>query len=137
MLNLTINLVAMVIGAIANMIIGAIWYSPMVFGKRWMKYMGINEKNMGKMKTDMTMSYGLTFVGSLFTAFVLYNLIKMATIVTIPGGMIMAILVWIGFMLPLFFQAYAFEKKETVLITINSLYNLVSLVVMGVIFVLM
>ena len=47
---MAVNVVAVIIAAVANFIIGFIWFSPMVFGKRWQKLSGIDAKKMNEMK---------------------------------------------------------------------------------------
>jgi hypothetical protein len=47
----TINYWAIATCTIINMVLGALWYSPLLFGKIWAKLMGLD---YNKMKTDPT-----------------------------------------------------------------------------------
>ncbi len=65
-----INHWAVIVSAIANLVVGAIWYSPMLFYKAWMKENHFTEesvkKNFNPLKT-----YGITLILSLIIS---YNL---------------------------------------------------------------
>ncbi len=45
-----VNLLAVLGAAVLNMVLGALWYSPMLFGSSWMKEMKTNKKEMEEMK---------------------------------------------------------------------------------------
>ncbi|OLD40511.1 MAG: hypothetical protein AUI83_22120 [Armatimonadetes bacterium 13_1_40CM_3_65_7] len=66
------NWVAIVIAAIAQFIIGWVWYGPL-FGKTWMSMMGMSQQSMSREGMGKTMT--LTFIGSLVTAAVLSMLV--------------------------------------------------------------
>ena len=42
------NYVAIVVGAISVMVLGAIWYHPKVLGNTWMKGAGLTEAEMNE-----------------------------------------------------------------------------------------
>lgn len=61
-----INFLAVLVSAIVPLIIGAIWYSPKVFGTAWIKASGMTEE---KMKSgNMAVIFGVTFVLSVLLA---------------------------------------------------------------------
>ena len=37
---LGVNLIGILVATLIGMVLGAIWYSPMLFGKQWMKSIG-------------------------------------------------------------------------------------------------
>jgi len=45
-----LNYWAVLVSAVASMVIGALWYSPILFGNIWMNLMKIDPKNIDKMK---------------------------------------------------------------------------------------
>ena len=47
---LEVNYLAVLVAAIVNMVVGALWYSPLLFGKAWMKLTGFNKKQLKKAK---------------------------------------------------------------------------------------
>ncbi|MBP6942686.1 MAG: DUF1761 domain-containing protein [Candidatus Buchananbacteria bacterium] len=98
-----INYLAVLACAVASMIIGSIWYGPL-FGKLFMKEMGMNSwtpKQQAAMKQKMAMSYAAQFVASLVMFFVFAKFVNNAGELTIAGGLMMGLWIWIGFVVPL------------------------------------
>ena len=61
-----INYLAVLVSAIIGMIIGALWYSPLLFGKLWMKLSGMTEKQLNEAKKKgMGKMYLVAFIGVL------------------------------------------------------------------------
>lgn len=97
-----INYLAVLIGAVVSMVIGSIWYGPL-FGKQFMQAMGMNSwtpEEQAAMKQKMMVSYVAQFVASLVMFFVLAKLIGDLGELTVAGGMIVALWIWIGFVVP-------------------------------------
>ena len=68
-LNFTLPFPAtLALAAVIQMIIGAIWYNPNVFGKAWLATIGKTEEQM-KAGANMALTFGLAFVCSFFVAF--------------------------------------------------------------------
>lgn len=67
--NLYINHLAVLVCAIANLALGALWYSPLLFYKAWLRETGLNEESLAKPSPVKT--YGLAF---LFALVMSYNL---------------------------------------------------------------
>jgi hypothetical protein len=64
-----LNWLAIIVAAVSAFILGGLWYSPLMFAKRWMKETGITEESTKN--TNMTKLFGLAFVLSLIAAFFL------------------------------------------------------------------
>lgn len=59
-MELPVNVLAIPVAAVAALVIGAVWYSPKVFGNAWMKASGMTEE---KMKGgNMALIFGLALV---------------------------------------------------------------------------
>jgi len=56
----TINLWAILAAALANFVIGGMWYSPALFGKVWMRANGFNDADMKK--GSPLLIFGMSFV---------------------------------------------------------------------------
>lgn len=131
MFSAPVNLVAILVAAVANMVIGALWYSPALFGKQWMKAMGIKASDMDKDKNKMGMMYGLTGVAALVTSYVLAHFIVFAGEKTAFGGAKIAFWVWIGFIVTKSLVDVLFESKNWNIYYISMGYQLVALLTMG------
>ena len=54
-MELEINLLGVLLAFVASMIVGFVWYAKPVFGKEWMKLVGITEKQAQKNAGQATM----------------------------------------------------------------------------------
>src|SRR2546425_1930911 len=66
--NFGVNYLAIVVAAVVALVIGFIWYSPPVFGNRWMAYLGTTQAQLGN-PGPTGMANGI--VASLLNAWVL------------------------------------------------------------------
>src|SRR4030042_374363 len=89
-----LNFLAIIIAWLVHIILGLIWFRPELFGNLWSKLTG------KELKPDSKWLFpGL--LGHLLMVFVLIFLIKIATIQNEPGGLVIGLLAWIGFIVPL------------------------------------
>src|SRR5258708_32955795 len=68
----SLNWLAILVAAISTMVIGFLWYSPLLFAKPWMKEMGYDPSDKAKteeMKKNAGPAYGGAFVASLISPF--------------------------------------------------------------------
>ena len=54
-----INYMAVIVSAAANFLLGWLWYSPMLFGKQWMKMMGFDKLSKAQ-QADMKKKMGVS-----------------------------------------------------------------------------
>lgn len=128
MLTFDVNWIAIVVLVFVNMGIGAVWYGPL-FGKPWMEGTGIKMEDIeGK---NMMPPYVVAIVNSFFMAFIMANVIAWTGIVTVGGGLFLALLMWLGFTGFSFGVNHAFEMRSFQLWYINSGMYLVGLLIMG------
>lgn len=121
-----INLVAVLMAAVASMGLGYLWYGPL-FGKLWMKEMGMNGSDMSKAaKKGMTKTYAVMFVGSLVMAYVLAHAIVFAStylkMTGLPAGLMSGFWNWLGFVAPVTLGSVLWEGKSVKLWVINNGY---------------
>ncbi len=129
--EVAVNYVSVLVAAIANMVLGALWYSPAVFGKMWMKAAGKTPKDIEASKKDMPKYYALSFVGSIVMAYVLAVIIGWAQVNSIALGVILGFLIWLGFVLTVSLQPLLWEGKKQELFLLNNGYNFVALIIMA------
>ncbi len=131
-----VNYLAILVAAVLSMVIGSIWYGPL-FGKPWMKMMGMSKESMKNMKpNDMMKLYGIQFVGSLVMAFVLSHALVFAAAYLrtsgISAGLQTGFWNWAGFIAPVTLGSVLWEGKSWKLWALNNSYYLVSLMAMGI-----
>jgi len=131
---LGIRLLPVLAAAVATMVVGFLWYSPLLFAKPWTVLMGYdpNDKaKMDEMRKSAGKMYGLAFLASLVTAFVLAKIIYITTVNTAFYGMKVGFAVWLGFVTTVQLTGALFGRQPTKLYLINTGYQLVCFLVMG------
>ncbi len=125
-----INYIAVIIATLAGFGLGAVWY--MVLGGAWMRA-------LGKTKDQFTRGEGaakaLPFVISLVALFLmawmLAGLMGHLGDVTVRGGAISGLFVWVGFVITTMGVNHAFSGAKPMLTLIDGGHWLAVLLVMG------
>ena len=127
-----INYIVVLIAAIASMIVGALWYSPLLFGNLWAKLSNFSKSDMEKAKKKgMGSSYFMAFIGSLVTAFVLAAFINLAGAESLRVALEIAFWLWLGFIATTTLSSVLWEGKPVKLYMLNNAHNLVSILIMA------
>jgi len=129
-----VNLWSVLVAAIATMVVGFLWYSPLLFARPWMVAMGYDPDDKAKleeMRKSAGKSYAIAFVASLVAAFVLGKIIDVTTVDTALYGMKIGFAVWLGFVTTVQLTAKLFGNQPTKLYLINTGYQLVCYLAMG------
>jgi hypothetical protein len=116
------------------MVIGFLWYSPLLFANPWMRLMGIDPSDKAKldeMRKSAGKLYALSFIASIVSAAVLAKIIEITTVGAIPYGMKIGFAVWLGFVTTVQLTGALFGKQPVKLYLINTGYQLVCYVAMG------
>ena len=128
-----INFLAVGMATLATLFIGALWYSPLMFHKLWVKAHGYSEEKVGQMRKTAGRAFMLSLPCYWVMAFVLAVLFSYAGVSTVLQGAFLGFLVWIGFLATLGLTAHIFSEKSFTTYLIDAGYQLVYAVVMGVI----
>ena len=133
--SLSVNYLAIFIGAVISMVVGAIWYGP-VFGKMWMTIIGVDltdGETRKKMQKSAGPLYGIQFVLTLFQVLVLAHLIADTQRV---GGLERALWIWAGFVIPTLAGAVMWTNQSRRLtwnrFLIQGGYQLIMFIIYGV-----
>ena len=129
-----INLLAVFVAAISTMVVGFVWYSPLLFAKAWMREMGYDPNDKAKiqeMQKSAGPAYGGSFVASLVTAYILALLLHELGADNVHLGLAIGFHVWLGFVATVQFTGALFMKQSMKLFAINTGYQLICYLVMG------
>lgn len=127
-----INYLAVLIAAIAAMAIGALWYSPALFGKLWMQLSGITPENIAKAKAKgMAKNYFIAFLGTLVMSYVLAHFVDYADVFYLAEGLKLGFWVWLGFMATRALGGVLWEGKPVKLYLLNAGHDLISILIMA------
>ena len=124
-----LNWVAVVAAAVAGVVIGFIWYMPQVFGRRWAAESG-QELPEGMSGVGMSMLVG-TIVVPLVVAYALAVLMKGLGAASIVDGLVVGLVVWLGFAAAPAVNNVLYEKRSWMYWAIGVGFALVSLLAMG------
>lgn len=121
------NYWAVIVAAVTAMVIGGVWYSPLLFANAWMKENGFTEESMkGRNPTAPMIS---AFLLTIVMAFNLALFLSGPS--DVVWGMIagaMASIGWIALSLGII---YLFEGRSLKLWLINAGYSVVTFIAMG------
>lgn len=122
-----VNFWAVATAAISAFLLGGVWYSPLLFGKAWMRQAGLSEEALRKGNPALT--FGLSFLLSLVGAlvFALFLGPRPALGFAVGAGL-MAGLCWVAGSLGI---NYLFEHKSFKLFVINGGYHTLQYTLFG------
>jgi hypothetical protein len=128
----SINIWSILVATVVSFGIGALWYSPILFGKQWMALNKMTEADMvAAREKGVWKSYLIHLIASFISFCVLAFIISAVNAVNGSDGAFFGFLVWLGFTLPLHISQLLWQKAPFKLILIDTLQVLIGLVVGG------
>ncbi len=117
-----VNLFAILLAVVYNIVVGSLWYSPLLFGNRWMELLDIKkDETQGGMTPSIILgALGVGFVEA-FGFALLQNFIGTSGFF---GGLFVGLFAWIAFVVPPAFNHVLYEKQPRTLFMINAGNNL-------------
>jgi hypothetical protein len=94
-----VNLLAVLVSALATMVAGFVWYSPALFAKPWTILMGYDPNDKAKMaelQKGAGPSYAMSLIASVLAAFVLGKILQVSQVTSAVYGMEIGLAVWLG-----------------------------------------
>lgn len=117
--------------AVAAWLLGAVWYSPLLFAKAWVKAHGYTPEKVAQMQANAAKAYAGSFGAMILIAYVLHIFLDHLGVSTAGAGAGWAFHAWLGFALPIGFTANLYSDKPITTFLIDAGYQLVYLVTMG------
>jgi len=116
-MSVPVNYLAVVVAALANYIIGAIWYAAL-FRKPWLRLSGVAEMKV------TAISVVLALVAAFLTSFILDHALIFADAYLktagVGAGIMVGVLNWLGFIAPVTLGVVIYEKKPWALWVLNN-----------------
>jgi len=128
-----INIWAVLVSAVAFWVLGALWYSPVLFGKRWQKEVGLSEETLKK--ANMAVIFGTSFLIMLFMVWALNFVINShkAEDVSLAMGLTYGLFSGFFFSMLTIGINYLYQRKSIVLWLIDGIYVVLGLGIAGMI----
>ena len=117
-----LNWLAILAGGVAYFVLGALWYSPMLFIKPWLRLSGIN-MNDPEAKKGAAMIMLASFILMFFTCIGLAWLRQQMGISDLQSSLHIGLLTGICFSAPSLAITYAYNKKPLMLYFIDCGYH--------------
>ena len=130
-----IHPLSVIVSAVAVFAIGALWYSPVLFGKAWVNAHGYTPEKIEAMRAAMGRAYAVSFLCYVVMAAAMAMLIGRMDIIYVRGGVKLGALIGVGFAATIGLTANMYSEKRLVVWLIDSGYQIVFLMVMGAILV--
>ena len=127
-LSFAVNWVGVIVGNIALLIIGFVWFMPQVFGSRWIAYMG----RPGEQLTPGP-DFILSILSGTLNSFVMAVLALNLKASTAGDGVLLGLVVFAGFFLSYMTANTVFAKRSWGLWAIDVGHALIAQVVLAVI----
>lgn len=124
-----LNWLAVIVAAASAFALGGMWYSPLLFVKRWMKESGVTQESARESNKFVLfgLSYILAFIASFFLAMFI------GADAGAGFGALAGFMAGIGWVFTFFGITYLFEQRSLAHFLINAMYSVVSLTIMGLI----
>lgn len=117
--------------AVAAWLIGALWYSPLLFAKAWVSAHGYTPERIASMRANAGKAYGGTLIALVLIAGTMRILLNHLGVHDWIHGALWGFHVWLGFAFPLGLIAHLYSDKSWKAFLIDTAYQLVYLKMMG------
>jgi hypothetical protein len=125
--HLHFNLLAVLVAALIQWILGALWYS-LFFAKPWMALTGHTK---GERPKGAVVSMIVSFIGGLVLSFILAHVVLWSGASTFACGLFIGFICWLGFIAAPLLSETMYEQRSFKLFAINNGYWLVALLISG------
>lgn len=124
-----INLFAIIVCVIIYWVLGAIWFSPKVFGKKWSEALGKNLEDLGP---DLKQGLGSLITAIIATSILAFLLELIGTYDAFTGFLV-GLLIGVGFIFTVDLYDVLFEQKSVIAFIFDIGYHIVALMIIGII----
>ena len=129
-----VNYLAVLAGGLAIFLLGGLWYSPVLFAKKWISLQGVTEEEMkAKSQGSVPILYLQGFITGVIVSWAMAVMLNHFVDLTFLRAALVGVLCWLGFAGATSYATSLFSQKSKQLWLIDSAYNLVSFVIAAII----
>jgi hypothetical protein len=125
-----VNWIAIVIAVVVNSVLGSLWFSPLLFAKKWQEWEG-HPEGAGMGGGSVGPFIALSVVGTAISAIALSWFIDRTGTTTLAGGALIGLYAGLGFVAPAMFADHLFNQRKGALFLIVAGYPIIGLAIMG------
>ncbi len=131
-MEVAINWWGVILATLSTMVVGSIWYTPKVFGNKWMKLIGKSEKDLGKNGMwPMVITLVVSFISAYVLAHVSFLSNQFFHNSFMQDALTTAFWLWLGFIAARMITHDAFEARPWQLTLMNLGHELITVLVMA------
>jgi hypothetical protein len=127
-----INYWAIVVAWLINVMVGAFWYSPAAFGKRWEEHTGINILKIPEKEANKIISF--VVLSAILQAGTLGIIIHSLEVTTMLNGLLIGGVLWLGLTAATTVGVTLYSRRSWKFWWINSSYFLLVMSINSIIF---
>jgi hypothetical protein len=121
-------------GTLLGMVVGMLWYSPLMFCHVWLKTMGISMSDIAESGVSKAAAYSTSTLAHAILSFVTGSLVLNLHAHGFLSGMLLGILFWLGFNFTSVIKYVFFETRPWALFLIDAGYDIICFTLIGGVF---
>lgn len=125
----TLNWFTVVVAASVGMLINAAWYSDVLFGKQWMKAVGLKKKDTEKPGVDVALI--IAFITIIISTAALSVLVSVLDVTGALSGLLLGTLVGFGFIVTNNGMHSLYEQRKFSTFAITAVGDLLTFAAIG------
>jgi hypothetical protein len=123
---------AVIVATLAHYILGGLWYSPLLFGNKFLQIINWSPEKITEMGNQShAKELIIAFVLSLVLVYVLAHFVQYTKATTAMAGIQTAFWLWLGFVVTTQLPTVIFEQRPLGLFLINVAYQFVGCAIAG------
>ncbi len=129
--NVNVNILAIIVTAIVNIVIGMFWYSPYLFGNTWRKLVNRREglNHMSNKEILFTIINALLITTGINS--VLQYSLMLSGLDKFPNAIATSFMITLTFVITTLFNPVIFERSSKKLFLLNTAYSFVVYLLMS------
>jgi hypothetical protein len=121
-------------GTLLGMMVGMLWYSPLLFCNPWLNAMGISKVDIAESGVSQSAAYTTSTFAHALLSFVTGVLVVNLKVHGFQNGMILGFILWLGFNFTSVIKYVFFETRPWALFLIDAGYDIACFTLTGGIF---
>lgn len=123
---------AVIVATLAHYILGGLWYSPLLFGNKFLQIINWSPEKIAEMGNQShAKELIIAFVLSLLLVYILAHFVQYTKATTAMAGIQTAFWLWLGFVVTTQLPTVIFEQRPLGLFLINVAYQFVGCAIAG------